>query len=686
MNRRSNKILRELILGNRQNVMELVDKYNLQERTIRADIKELNEALQEHSLPLIASDKNGELFIDTADKPDVSAYEEFILAHTFYTYYLSKNERSTILAMILMNADGYVTVEQLRDIIGVSRNTLLHDLSELKKWFDENNMELFSQVRRGYIVNAPELQIRKGILKLLEVNGDNNDYGTGYHLGAFWNFLLSQVDKLGIYNDIKNDIIEQEEKLQAFLSDYSFFETAIELTLTVNRIIKNQLLPDYYADTCRELEESSKYIFSRNLLEAIGERYGFRVSEAEVLYYTDCLKGKSYLKDKHHKSNALDLRLMIAETLYQISSCFGIDFYLDFALYDLLIAHMRSAVYRLQTGEVLRNPLKESLLKEYPEVFEIIRRNIGTLEEYIGTDFSEDEMSFMVLYFASVMEKEKAESSKNSKVRVALVCETGRGTAQFMLAKLRTLDEMIEIVNVSSVHNTCEIKKAGAQMIISTIPLDNEELPCITVRSAMLSRDDLFDIQRMALEITDGVMAGNSEPGIDIVNPEEANIQGAFYHLLSEDRMLVDYHAEDWRDVVRKSGMLLYETGAVELRYVDAMIANIEKYGPYIVVCPGTALPHADTSEGVIREAASLVRLENPVEFYHEGNDPVRYVIGISVLSAESINQAIYDFMMIFGNENIKGVLDEAPDVKAVLEAINNLHKISGAKACRKRR
>ncbi len=685
MNRRSNKILRELILGNRQNVMELVDKYNLQERTIRADIKELNEALQEHSLPLIASDKNGELFIDTEEKPDISAYEKFIRAHTFYTYYLSKNERSTILAMILMNADGYVTVEQLRDIIGVSRNTLLHDLSELKKWFDENNMELVSQVRRGYIVNAPELQVRKGILKLLEVNGDNNDYGTGYHLGAFWNFLISQVDKLGIYNEIKKDIIEQEEKQQAFLSDYSFFETVIELTLAANRIVKDHMLPDYYADTLKELKESSKYVFSRSLLETLGNRYGFLASEAEVLYCTDCLKGKSYLKDRHHKSNALDLRLMIAETLYQVSSCFGIDFYLDFALYDLLIAHMRSAVYRLQTGEILRNPLKESLLKEYPEVFEIIRKNIGTLEEYIGTEFSEDEMSFMVLYFASVMEKEKAESTKNSKVRVALVCETGRGTAQFMLAKLKTLDEMIDIVNVSSVHNTGEIKKAGAQMIISTIPLDSEELPCITVRSAMLSREDILDIQRMVLEITDGSGEEHSDLGIDVVNPEEANIQGAFYRLLSEERTLTGYEAADWRDAVRKSGMLLYETGAVKLRYVDAMIANIEKYGPYIVVCPGTALPHADTSEGVIREAASLVRLASPIEFQNEANDPVRYVIGISVQSAESINQAIYDLMMIFGNENIKQILDGAPDEKSILEAINNLNKISGIKTAKRR-
>ena len=47
MNRRSNKLLRELILGNRQNILELVTKYNLQERTIRADIKDLNNTLQE---------------------------------------------------------------------------------------------------------------------------------------------------------------------------------------------------------------------------------------------------------------------------------------------------------------------------------------------------------------------------------------------------------------------------------------------------------------------------------------------------------------------------------------------------------------------------------------------------------------------------------------------------------------
>lgn len=564
MNRRSNKILRELILGSRQNVTELVEKYKVQERSIRADIRELNDALIEYDLPVIQIGSDGEVFFDTDVRVDVHAFEKFICEHTFYTYFLSKNERAAVLVMILLNAKGYVTVEQLKETIGVSRTTLLRDLPEIKKWFEENKMELVSQVHRGYIVNVPELDARKGILKLLEVNGDDNEYETGYSLGAFWCLMVRQMDRMNIYNDIKQLIIQEEEEEQTFLSDYSFFEAVRELTLAVNRIHNNQIIPAYYEENWKNLRRSSKYEFSSNLFEVIEKRYGLEVPESEILYYAECLKGKSYLKDsKSNKANALDIRLLIAETLYHISNCFGIDFYLDFSLYDLLVAHMRSAVFRLQSGEMLKNPLKESLLQEYPEIFAIIRENVGSLEEYIGKEFSEDEMSFMVLYFASVLEKEKAESSKNSRIKVALVCETGRGTAQFMLAKLHTLDEMIDIVSVSSVHNTKEIQNSGAQMIVSTIPLESE-LPCVVVRSAILNTDDLLDVQRKVFElIEDDGDKEIPEMQLDVINPVESDIQGAFYNLLSQDRVMVDYEADDWEDAVRQSGILLRDSGAV---------------------------------------------------------------------------------------------------------------------------
>lgn len=673
MNRRSNKILKDLILGVHADVSELEETYNIQERTIRAEIKELNKDLEKHHLPVIASDTEGKLWIESDGKIDIRAFEKMISEYDFYTYYLSKKERSTILAMILLNASGYVTVDQLKEKIGVSRNTLLQDFQELKGWFKENGMTLVSQVRRGYIIEAPEMEIRNGILKLLEVNGDDNYYKNGYNLSVFWNLLLKEADSLGNYEMIKDCILEEEEVLQTFFADYSFFEAVTELTIIANRITRRQFLPGYFTNEWNYLKEGSKYTFSKNLFEKISEMYDIDVREVEILYYTECLNGKSYLKDDAQKTNALELKVMIAETIYQISTCFGIDFYLDFSLYDLLVAHMKSAVHRLKNGEILVNPLKDTLKKDYPKIFENVRQHLGSLEEYVGKKFSEDEMSFMVLYFASVLEKERAETEKSKKVKVALVCATGRGTAQFMLAKLKMLDDMIEVVSISSFHNMREIETNGTQMIISTIPLDNVSLPCVEVRSPMLSKDDILDIQRMILDIREGSGQTVKEKVPEISSLSDANIQGAFYDLLSEERIQVGYLAEDWEDAVRQSGKLLLDTGAVKPEYVDEMVMNIKKNGPYIVVCPETALPHASAEQGVIQEAASVLRLKEPIDFHSGANDPVRYVVGMSIQSAKSINSAIYDLMMIFGNENIRRKLDSMPDARTLLKTLKNL-------------
>lgn len=54
---------------------------------------------------------------------------------------------------------------------------------------------------------------------------------------------------------------------------------------------------------------------------------------------------------------------------------------------------------------------------------------------------------------------------------------------------------------------------------------------------------------------------------------------------------------------------------------------------------------------------------------------PVRYVIGMSIKDAESINQAIYDMMMIFGDENNIRKFDELPNEQSVLDMIKSFEK-----------
>lgn len=49
---------------------------------------------------------------------------------------------------------------------------------------------------------------------------------------------------------------------------------------------------------------------------------------------------------------------------------------------------------------------------------------------------------------------------------------------------------------------------------------------------------------------------------------------------------------------MRIGGELLEKSGAIEPRYIDAMINTVKEIGPYIVIAPGIAMPHARPEAG----------------------------------------------------------------------------------------
>lgn len=675
MNRRENKIFSELIWNDKSTVAAFKDKYNVQERSIRLAIKSINDDLMEAGLPTIFENSEGELSIEDKDQIAVKEFEKFIQNYNFYSYTMTKNERHTILALILLNGREYITVDMLKNEIGVSRNTILNDLQELKSWFEDREMTLKAKPHVGYVIEATETQIRENILKLMEVNSEEY-YQNGYMLNVYWWLLLKQLDTMNSFENLKNILLEEEEETGVILEDYSFYEAGIELMIILNRLDQGKYLISFNDESKEEIEISSKYPFSKSVLNKIGRKYDVKITEEEILMFTKHLRGKRYLKGERNSATSLDINVMIAEAIHLISGQLGIDFYLDFGLYDLMVAHMKSAVYRVMNGEVLVNPFKDEIINDYPEILQIVHKELENLENFIGKKFREDKVMFLVLYFASVIEKEKIQSNKNKKIPVALVCATGRGTVQFMLAKLKILENIIDIVSVSSHHNMNEIEQSGARMIISTIPLPNSKLPNVAVRSPMLDDQDILTIQQKVFELKEKEQEEIEEQENRVIkqNPQK-DIQGAFYNLLSKERIEMDYPAKDWEDAIRCAGKLLYDTNTVTEQYVEEMVSSVKKHGPYIVVCKGMALPHADCSKGAIKEAASFVRLKTPIEFGSVYNDPVRYVIGMSIKSAESINQAIYDMMKIFGDENNMNKFDSLPDEQAVLDMINSFQK-----------
>lgn len=70
-------------------------------------------------------------------------------------------------------------------------------------------------------------------------------------------------------------------------------------------------------------------------------------------------------------------------------------------------------------------------------------------------------------------------------------------------------------------------------------------------------------------------------------------------NLLNTEVVQVVEQVKDWREAVAISCRPLIENGSIEPRYVDAIYHSHDTIGPYYVVGPGIAMPHARPEEGL---------------------------------------------------------------------------------------
>lgn len=673
MDKRSNQILNQLLAGGRLQLAEISEKYQISERIVRKKIRELNDELNESGLPSVSINGEGILRFEVREEGLLEQIQKFIMNNDFYTYHLSKNERKTILAMLLLNQEKYVTAAWISEYISTSRNTVISDLNDLKDWFLKHNMKLVSQVQKGYIVEASEGDIRSGMLKLLELNLDEEKYGAMGAFHVFGHLLLKEIQYQGRYETIQKVLREEELRHDCFLSDFSFSVAVYELLILAERVKKGKTLEQERQPDWENASLSSKYPLSRTVLDRLAEEFSLDIPAAEAENFVFCLRRKSYLKSGTNNVDQLVIPVLIGEVIYRIISRLRINFYLDFALYDLLVDHMKSSVYRMSSGEVLENPFRGEIEKGYPEVFCTVEECLKPLEDYLGVKVPRDEVSFLVMYFASMLERDKLERMRERKVPAVLVCAMGRGTVQLMLAKLKQLEDVLEITDVRSSHELKDMGNINDQLVISTVAFPDGEIQNILMVSPLLEQEDIYRIRRKATKLRENWSGGQTAETGKFLKKQKKAERNSLGAMLSADRIALKQEAQSWEEGVRAAGRLLYESGAVTYEYIEAMVENIKVNGSYVVIYSGIAAPHAEQEKGAVREAASLVSLKKPVVFGNSENDPVSYIIGLSILNANSINCAIYNLVRLFSQEEAKSRIEAQQSPEELLETIRRL-------------
>lgn len=141
--------------------------------------------------------------------------------------------------------------------------------------------------------------------------------------------------------------------------------------------------------------------------------------------------------------------------------------------------------------------------------------------------------------------------------------------------------------------------------------------------------------------------------------------------IINEKCIALRLDAADAQEGIVKAGQVLLHEGYIRQEYIDAMLENFKKNGPYFAIAPGFAMPHARPEDGVIRSGISLITLANPVSFGNS-NDPVQLIMALATSSNNQHLEFMTEIAGLLGREQVVERLYQCVTADEVISIINN--------------
>lgn len=674
-------------------IKELADDFKVSMRTIRYDLQKIDSFLLEHKLPQLMHKPHTGIQLGLSQQEKVLLNKQLIGIGNYH-YILSPKERRKYILAELIEHKNFITIQDLADELSVSRSTIISDMKDLRKWLAPFEIQIESKTKKGIRINGKEKSIRKVMLEVISGDLDDETIVKELKTPSLSNYEIGLDEKIkNLFADIDIRFIEEciqtaEEELSVSFSDTAYSGIVLHIAMAIKRI---QLGKDIVIshDELQSLTLTKEFSVASNVAKMLEKHFNISIPIDEIGYITIHMLGANSFQHKED-SHCQEYQILAQTLLGTMSQLTGINFFEDQILCRGLMEHIGPVVYRLQQGLSAKNPLLEEIRTTYSTIFEKTKIAVIPLENFVGKPMDEDEVGYFALHFAAAVERNSSKFSDKKIPHVLLVCSTGIGTAQILKARILMIFN-VHIVDCIAAHNVeFFLSRHSVDLVISTITLPDLQVPAVTI-SPMLKEKDIerlrsyldsttplpnvfyqkvlsiieqtceiknkFALENQLKRLFDSANDGKGEPPM-------------LKDLLTKQMIKVQVDAKDWEDAVYQGGMLLVQSGAAKPSYVEAMIHSVKKIGPYIVVAPGIAMPHARPETGAIGTGFSLITLKKSVFFGNKENDPVKIVVCLCSSDSKTHIKALSELVNLLGNDENVQTINNAASVETILQLI----------------
>ncbi|CAH6081646.1 PTS sugar transporter subunit IIA [Klebsiella variicola subsp. variicola] len=140
---------------------------------------------------------------------------------------------------------------------------------------------------------------------------------------------------------------------------------------------------------------------------------------------------------------------------------------------------------------------------------------------------------------------------------------------------------------------------------------------------------------------------------------------------LTPDKINVINSIDNWKNAVRLSAEPLLAQGYMAEHYIEAILKSHEELGPYYLLAPGLAMPHARPEQGALRNGLSLLYIKEGISFGSTENDPVYVIIMLCARSGNEHITMIGELAELFSDQQKLERLLKADDIKAIQAVID---------------
>ena len=450
------RILELLVTQQRLTLEEMRSDLNVSLSTLQKSIEQLNELLDSD----LQIKQEGQLV--SLEVYDYRRLED-ILAGSLRkgSDFNSSSKRTSYLIRRLVRSSQPLLIDDLAEEIGVSRTTINKDLRQVKDLAAAYQVNILGRPNRGLEVSGSELNLRLFYI---------------HHVYAYFDSdSLTEESKCfleGLYQTFK-----LPKKTQDLLTKV--------IAITIARLRRRQQLQQPLAYYTNELADSD---LVHQLVYHIEMTYHLSLSQYEQDFISFPLHIQYIDGLPYRPSPSRELLALFQKMIQKVKETLLVTFNEE-SLYVEMHRHLKFLLHRLIFHVQANDIFHGDIPNKYPLAFEMAKVAGQELQQSFGYQLAISELSYLALYFEMALREEESEKQLRTR-KIAVVCTTGRGTANMICRQLRrVLGQEISISQYSEEEfNPLEDDDYFA--IFTTIPLKLTGL-----KSPVVHLTNLFDDQ-----------------------------------------------------------------------------------------------------------------------------------------------------------------------------------------------